>query len=112
MFCCYRGVIPYRQVLVMGTIVTWEVEGREGGEKKSREKAVTPKKHKCQLLGRVAFTPESHHWQLTVPWLNATHVTAPRAAQSLVVLYEKRKSPLATVFSERERRKNQHYCVT
>ena len=40
-FSCYRGVIPHRQVLVMGTIVIW---GKRGGEKKrSTEKAVTPK---------------------------------------------------------------------
>lgn len=40
LFLCHGGVIPRRQVLVMGTIVT---RGMGGGEKRSTEKAVTPK---------------------------------------------------------------------
>lgn len=55
--------------------------------------------HKCQLLRRAAFTPNSHHRQLTALWLNVAHVTAPRAVGSLV--WYQKQEPKTTPFPER-----------
>lgn len=81
-FLCYRGVIPpHRQVLVMGTIVAWGCGRRKGAQRK----AAKHQNHKCQLLGRAAFPPGSHHRQLTVLRLGRLERHTRTLQQSLVL---------------------------
>lgn len=58
----------------MGTIVT---RGMGRGEKEHGGSSNT-KTTNASCWGELRFTPGSHHRQLTVPRLNATHVGAPR----------------------------------
>lgn len=71
-FPFHAGVIPCREAQLMGTIVTWSQR-----EEKAAQRETAKHNHKRQLLWRAAFTPSSHHWQLTALRPDGRHVPAP-----------------------------------
>lgn len=85
----YRGVIPCRQVLVMGTIVVSGGRGRKGAQKK----AVTPKPQTPAVGESCIYTRlPSLAADCVKTWReHAIHITTPISAQSLA-LYQNQKA--------------------